>query len=168
MDHEHVLSLLRSGDYEAALDVIDTALNEDFLLIILQADIRIQLDQHRKALQLFNRAISELNNLKAGDLPMEGAKDILRSKVHCRIAKVLDTLGNTKDAFHQLRAAIQHTPDDVHVLEFYKVFVQTRMPTEKLPSASNNQPDEMTEQLLKAVEHDWALHCFIRDGGFLT
>ena len=53
--HEHILALLMISKFDSALDLIDAADEDDFILLLLQAEIYILLDQHNKAIQSLNK-----------------------------------------------------------------------------------------------------------------
>lgn len=162
--HETVLAWMMTTDWDRALDAVESASNEDFLLFVLHAEIRLQMGQHRRAAQLLSRAIGLLNSPDLS-FPIGGCKGKLKAKILCRLAQVLDAAGSPKDAFHQLRVAVQLRPNDSKVLEFYQTYARKLQVDVSVPNRSF-QSDEEEKQLLK-MDHDWAFHCFIRDGQFI-
>ena len=167
VSHEYILSLLKTTDLDRTLDAINSASNEeeeDFLQLILHAEVRVQMNQQRKAVQLFNRAIGQLKIRSERILMEDSFKERIRAKIHCRLAEVLDSLGSAQDAFHQLRIAVQLAPNDTQISKFQLSFTRDKIRRQQ-PSSTDNQPDEIMEKLLK-LNDDWALHCFIRDGRF--
>lgn len=84
-----------------------------------------------------------------------GNKQQLKSRIHCKLARFLDKIGNTKDVLHQLRQAIQCAPDDPYLLDVYQQFCQKLKINTDLRSRNIINADSETSPDLS---HDWALH----------
>lgn len=53
--HEHILALLLTSRFDQALTLIETADEDDFILLLLHAEICILMDHQKTAIQLFSK-----------------------------------------------------------------------------------------------------------------
>ena len=53
--HEHILALLMSSQFDQALNLIEMADEDDFILLLLHAEISIHLNHLKKAIQLLSK-----------------------------------------------------------------------------------------------------------------
>ncbi|KZS07111.1 putative Leucine-rich repeat-containing g-protein coupled receptor [Daphnia magna] len=106
--HEHILALLLANDCQKALDVIESSLEEDFLIFFLHAEICVQLKQNKKAIKLLSRSIAKLNQLNSTTFPVNGSKEMITSKLRFKMSELLEETGSMKDAHHQLKLSFQN------------------------------------------------------------
>ena len=79
--------------------------------------------------------------------------------MHCKLARFLNQSGNTKDALHQLRLAMQLAPNDCYLLEVHQQFCRKlELNANSLPTVNTNNAKMIAPDLTE----NWALNYWFK------
>ncbi len=93
------------------------------------------------------RSIAKLNS---SNFPVTGTLEMIKSKFHFRLAQLFDEIGNTKDAFHQLKFSVQHGAMDSNMKKFCEQFTRKLGIEKEFPVISDIQSEAM---IMRILEH---------------
>ncbi|XP_059352123.1 uncharacterized protein LOC130685419 [Daphnia carinata] len=156
--HEYILALLLANDCQKALDIIESSLEEDFLILFFHAEICVQLKQNKKAIKLLSRSIAKLNEQNSITYPVNGSKEVIMSKLRFKMSELLEETGNTKDAHHQLKLSFQNgmVMDSKMQKSYHKLMSKLGMAKEN-PVSSDPQREILVLKILEFTE-DLGIH----------